>query len=499
MEEKKFIGFDIGAESGRCVVALLSDNKLEYHEVHRFSTYNIKYEKGFYWDILAIYKEIITGLTNAQKAYGSNFNGIGFDTWAVDYVLIDSDERILGYPYHYRDDRTDGIMEKAFQIVSKNKIYNQVGIQFAHFNTLFQFLAEEMQNSSLLDIADKFLLIPDFLSFLLSGKKKAEFTNASTTSLVNPFKRDWCWELIDEFKLPRKIFPEIVEPGHILGNILPSIAKKTGLNPDTPVIATSSHDTASAVVSVPAVENSEWAFLSSGTWSLMGIELKHPLITSEAMDYNFTNEGGVENTTRFLKNIIGLWPVQECKRYWDDKSKNYSYTELVSLAKKSDYAKSWINLNDPRFLKAGRMPEKIQEYLRESEQTVKSDAGFIIRVLLESLAFNYRETLKRIEKVTGEKIKSLYVVGGGVQNELLTQLTADAINRDVYAGPIEGTIIGNIGIQAIAAGIVPNLKAWRNIVANSFELKIYKPVNTEYFNTNEKNYRKILKYSHNNY
>ncbi len=496
--DKKFIGFDLGAESGRCVVAKLHDNKITLHEVHRFTTHSIKYENGFHWDILAIYKEIITGLINAQKAFGSEFDGIGIDTWAVDYVLIDSEGRINGYPYHYRDDRTDGMMEEAFRIVPKNEIYNKTGIQFAQFNSLFQLLSEKRRKSNLLNFTDKILLIPDFLNYLLSGKKKAEFTNATTSSLVDSNTRKWSWELIDAFDLPRKIFPEIVEPGTILGTLLPSIAEQTGLSRSIPVIAGASHDTASAVVSVPAYKSSSengasWAFLSSGTWSLMGIELKKSLLTAQAMKYNFTNEGGVEKTTRFLKNIIGLWPIQECRRYWQEKSKEFSYPELASLAMENGFAKAWIDLSDPRFLKAGEMPEKIISYLKETGQTVKSDTGFIVRVVLESLAFSYRNTITEIESVSGNKINILHAVGGGIQNELLTQLTADAIGRNVLAGPIEGTIIGNIGVQAIASGAVPDLHAWRMIVADSFELKMYEPKNLSYFDENEANYKNILR------
>jgi sugar (pentulose or hexulose) kinase len=490
--EKKFIGFDLGAESGRCVVAKLKENKISLHEVHRFTTHSINYENGFYWDILAIYEEIIEGLIKARKAFDKKFDGIGIDTWGVDYVLIDSENRILGYPHHYRDNRTDESMQQAFQIVPQKQIYKKTGIQFAQFNTLFQLISENKQKLNLLNVADKILLIPDFLNFLLSGKKKAEFSIASTTSLTNPNKRNWLWELIDSFGLPRRIFPEMVEPGTILGTLLPSIAERTGLEKNIPVIAIAGHDTASAVVSVPACKNN-WAFLSSGTWSLMGIELEQPILSSQAMKYNFTNEGGVENTTRFLKNIIGLWPIQECRRYWQNKTKEYSYPELVSMAKENGFAKAWIDLNDPRFLKAGEMPEKIVAFLQETGQTSKPEIGFIIRVVLESLAFSYRNTIKEIEKVSGNKIKILHAVGGGIQNELLTQLTADAIGLNVLAGPIEGTIIGNIGVQSIASGSVPDIHVWRKIVANSFELKIYKPKGSSYFDENEQNYNNILK------
>jgi len=491
-EGEKFIGFDLGAESGRCVVSVLSNNKITLHEVHRFTTHNVQYEGGFYWDILAIYKELITGLTNACRQFGNSFNGIGIDTWGVDSVLIDPDGRILGYPYHYRDDRTDGMMEQAFKIVPKEEIYKKVGIQFAQFNTLYQLLSENKRSLNMVNLADKMLLIPDFLSFLLSGKKIAEFTNASTTSLVDPYTRNWDWELIDKFNLPRNIFPEIVEPGTILGPLLPSIASKTGLDKGIPVIASASHDTASAVISAPASGDS-WAFLSCGTWSLMGVELKQPRLTSQAMEANFTNEGGYENTTRFLKNIIGLWPIQECRRYWLEKSGEYSYAELASLALKNGEAGAWVDLDDPRFLKAGEMPEKIIAYLQETGQVAKNEPGYIIRVILESLAFSYKNTIKEIEAVTGLKITKLHAVGGGIQNELLIQLTADAVGIDVFAGPVEGTIIGNTGVMAIASGKISDLSAWRKVVADSFGLKAYRPEGKSYFDGNEIKYKSILR------
>ena len=493
MGDKKFIGFDLGAESGRCVVGILKDNKLSLNEVYRFKTHNVQYAKGFHWDVLAIYNELIEGLKYARREFGSDHEGIGIDTWGVDYTLVDIEGRIIGYPYHYRDDRTDNMMDHAFSVVPKEEIYNKAGIQFAQYNTLFQILSETKRKTNLLSFADKMLLTPDFLNFTLCGKQKAEYSIASTTNMADPYKRDWSWELIDKFSLPRNIFPEMVEPGTKLGTLLPSVAQETGLNPNIPVIAVGGHDTASAVASVPVSGDNIWAFLCSGTWSLMGIELSEPLISPIALQYNFTNEGGVQKTIRFLKNIIGLWPVQECRRYWIEKGTNYSYANLASMAKDYGNAGAWIDLNDIRFLKAGQMPEKIISFLRETGQKSDSDPAFIIRVILESLAFTYRNTLKEIEITTGKKINKLHAVGGGIQNELLTQLTADAIGRTVIAGPIEGTTAGNIGMQAIASGVVPDLKTWRSIVGDSFGLKTYEPVNALYFNKNEDNYKKILK------
>ena len=489
---KRFVGFDLGAESGRCIVATLNDQKIILDEVHRFTTHNLQYDKGFHWDILAIAKEITDGLIKAQKEFGPVFDGISIDTWGVDYVLLDAEDRILGYPYHYRDNRTDEMMEEAFHVVSKELIYSKVGIQFAQFNTLFQLLAEKKRKSSLLNITGTMLLMPDYLNYFLSGIKRAEFSIASTTGLADPNVRNWSWELIDAFTLPRKIFPQMVEPATKLGTISPWLASKTGIDTSTPVIASAGHDTASAVASIPA-EGGTWAFLSSGTWSLMGLELKKPLLGLDSMNCGFTNEGGVEKTTRFLKNIIGLWPIQECRRFWLEKGNDFTYPQLADLAKAEGFVGTWVDLKDNRFLKAGEMPDKIIAYLKETGQTVKSGEGFITEVVLESLAFSYRKTIKDIEKITRKKIEKLHAVGGGIKNELLTQMTADATGCEVFAGPVEGAIVGNIGMQAIATGAVSNLSAWREIVAKSFDFKSYTPANAAYFDENEYKFNSILK------
>lgn len=493
MEEKKIIAIDLGAESGRCMVGILKEEKIELHEVHRFTTYSIKYEGGFFWDILAIYQEIIDGLKKAQKSFGSNFESIGVDTWGVDYVLLDQDNRLLGYPYHYRDNRTDNIMEKAFSTVPKEEIYKRTGIQFMQINTLYQLLSEKNRKTNLLDVADKLLFIPDFINFLLSGKKIAEYTIASTSSLIDPVKRDWAWDLIDSFGFPRRIFPLVIKPGTILGPILPSIVQSTQLNESVSIVASTCHDTASAVAAVPALTDN-WAYLSSGTWSLMGVELEQPILNNEALKNNFTNEGGYNDTIRFLKNIIGLWPIQECKRYWMEKENiNLNYTELTLRAFEYGPSKAWVDLSDSRFLKAGNMPEKIISYLKETDQQGNfNDVGFIIRVIIESLSYCYRDTLKKIETIIGKKVRRLHIVGGGIKNELLTQLTADATGCEVIAGPIEGAVLGNIGVQAISKGIVKNLLEWRKIISNSFDLKVYSPKNRKYFDENELLYRKIL-------
>ena len=487
---KKYIGFDIGAESGRCVVGILEKNRITLKEVHRFLTPSIFSAGSYQWDIMAIYRELITGLSLAKDQFGNRFDGVSVDTWGVDYVLLDADNRLLGNPYHYRDSRTDGILEKAFKKVDRKEIYKKTGIQFIQFNTLFQLFAEQGHKLNLIKQADKILMIPDYLLFLLCGKKKAEYSIVSTSNLADPHQRDWSWDLISSFDLPKKIFPDVIEPGKLLGNLLPELAKKTGIAENTPVIAGASHDTAAAVAAVPALEKN-WAYLSSGTWSLMGVELPGPLINDYALEYNFTNEGGVGKTIRFLKNIIGLWPVQECRRYWLENGKTFNYQKLAELALENGPARSWINLDNPRFLKPGEMPAKIISFLSETNQQFRENEGWIIRSVLESLAFKYRTTIGELEKVTGKKIDRLYAVGGGIQNEVLMQLTADALAREVVAGPIEGTVVGNIGIQAIATGTIRDIRELRKIVTGSFELTTYYPENPEYFDNNEKLYKQI--------
>jgi rhamnulokinase len=491
-DENKYIAFDLGAETGRCVVATLRDRKIELNEIYRFNTHSIKYEKGFYWDILNIFEEIVRGLEKARMAFGPRFDGIGVDTWGVDYVLLDADRRIIGYPYHYRDDRTDGIMDETFRLIPREEMYRRSGIQFAQFNTVFQLLSEKKRKSSFLNLANKLLLLPDFLNFLLTGEIKSEYTIASTTGLTDPFKRNWAWNLIDKIQIPSGLFSQMTEPGTVLGRLLPDIAEKTGLDADVPVIATAGHDTASAIVAVPSDDSGNWAFLSSGTWSLMGVELDKPFLSARAMECNFTNEGGLAGTTRFLKNIIGLWPLQECKRYWSGKSTEYSYSALTELARSEGAANAWIDLSDPRFLKPDNMPQKILDFLKEFGQTPKSEIGYIAKVILESLAFSYRNVMRELEDITGKRTDRIYVVGGGTQNDLLMQLTADAVGCKIISGPVEGAVVGNVGVQAIATGAVAGLHEWRQVVADSFRLCVYEPGDSVYFAKNDKAYRALL-------
>ena len=491
MVVKKYIGFDLGAESGRCVVGTLQNGMLTLSEVHRFQTPSLFFRGHFFWNILGIVQEIETGLREVVRQFGPEFDGISVDTWGVDYVLLDGDDRVLGFPYHYRDGRTKGQIEKALRKISKPELYALTGTQFAPFNTLYQLLAEMEQTSNWLTFSRRLLFMPDFLLFVLSGVAKAEYTIASTSNLIHPKTRSWSNAVLELFEIPKPLFPEIIEPGTVLGPIDSDLADRTGLAPTVPVIASASHDTAAAVASVPAL-GGNWAFLSSGTWSLMGVELKHPVLTEEALRFNFTNEGGVNKTIRFLKNIMGLWPIQECRRFWQGNGQGYSYEELKTMAAENGPANAWIDVDDWRFLQAGQMPEKIAQFFQETGQLQQESKGWLIRSVLESLAFKYRMTIQELERVTGQKIDVLHAVGGGIQNDLLNQLTADAIDREVVIGPVEGTIVGNIGMQAIARGDLASVSELRETVRESFPLQKILPKNPGYFEKNEKRFREIL-------
>ncbi len=488
----RFIAFDFGAESGRCEVGILGQNSLKLQEVHRFRSPAVEFEGHLHWDVLQMAEELYTGLSQATAEHGAEFDGIGIDTWGVDYVLLDPERRILGYPYHYRDSRTDSIMERTFQRVSREEVYRATGCQFLQFNTLFQLAAEQERSLNLLDSTAHLLMMPNFFSYLLTGNMRTEYTIASTTQLTDPRERDWAKELMNALDLPDKIFPKITEPESLLGTLRPEVAERTGLSPDIPVIAGASHDTAAAVASIPAA-GADWAFLSSGTWSLMGMELPKPLITDETLDRNFTNEGGVTGTTRFLKNIMGLWPVQECRRYWEHQGDAVDYTSLEQQARACGSVDAWIDVDDPRFLKPGEMPEKIVNYLEETGQSFREGAGWLTRCVLESLAFKYRFRLREIGDLTGRGIQRLHAVGGGIQNRLLNQLTADATRREVIAGPVEGTAMGNIGVQAVTTGAVKGMQAFRDLVAKSVETVRYQPENPGYWKRNEERYRELVK------
>lgn len=476
MQNHSFLAFDIGASSGRGVVGTIRNNKLDIEEVCRFYNGMTKIHGHYYWDIFRLFDELKKGLGNTANI-SESIESIGIDTWGVDYGLLDRSGNILSIPFAYRDPRTDNIMDELFKVISKRKIYDLTGIQFMQFNTLFQLFAAKKQNLSIMDMAEELLFIPDLLNYLFTGIKKTEFTFATTSQLYNPVKGIWEKELFDAIGVSPSIMQDIVSPGTILGNITEDIALETGIK-QLPLIAVASHDTGSAVAAIPA-QNENFAYISSGTWSLMGMETKKPVINDIAFENQVTNEGGVNNTFRFLKNIMGLWLIQECKRIWEKNNHVYSYGELVKFALDEKPFMSLIDPDHRSFYNPLDMTQAITEYCEEKGSITPHNPGQYARCIFESLALKYRTVLDRLKEASGKKIEQLHIIGGGSQNELLCQFAANATGVKVVAGPIEATAIGNILVQAMAMGYVKDLGQIREIIRNSFEYKEYLPEDTE--------------------
>lgn len=469
----RFLAFDLGAASGRAMVGQLDGDHLRLEEVHRFVNCAVQVPGSLHWDVLRIWTEIKHGLGLAAKAHGEGLVAVGLDTWGVDFGLLAADDRLLGNPYHYRDGRTDGMMEEAFQLVPRAEIYERTGIQFMQLNSLYQLLAMAKAGSPELFTAHTLLNMPDLFSFWLSGRKASEFTIASTTQCYDPRAGDWARDMLDRMGIPTHIFGTIVPPGTVLDRLLPSVAEETG-SPPIPVIASAAHDTASAVAAVPA-SGPDYIYLSSGTWSLMGVEVKEPIITEQSLAYDFTNEGGVNNTFRFLKNIMGLWLVQECRREWTRIGQSYSYEDLTRMAAEAPPFGPLVSLKDSRFLAPGDMPTRIQAFCRETGQAIPETKGQIIRCALESLALEYRWVAERLDEMVGRRLPTIHVIGGGSQNELLNQFGADATGRTVIAGPVEATAVGNVLVQARALGYIGSSAEARALVRRSFKVTTFEP------------------------
>ncbi len=414
---------------------------------------------------------------------------MGVDTWGVDFGLLGRGGTLLGNPRHYRDPHTEGILDTAFARVPRLEIFRQTGIQFMRFNTLFQLLALQRDRSPLLDAAETLLFMPDLLHYWLTGIKSNEYTDASTSQMIDPTTRSWALQLVRDFGLADRILGTLVTPGTVLGPLRPAVATETGVNP-VPVIAPATHDTASAVAAVPA-SGTSWAYISSGTWSLMGAELPAPLLNDQALQYNFTNEGGVGGTTRFLKNIMGLWLVQECRRCWERAGRTYSYDELTRLAAAAPPFASLVNPDDASFLLPPSMPDVLCDYCRRTNQPIPQEPGALVRCALESLALRYRWVLERLEELLSRRLEVIHVVGGGSQNALLCQFTADACNRPIHAGPVEATAIGNVLVQALGLGLIGSLQEAREVVQQSFDVQVFAPQNPD--NWNEP-YNRFLRY-----
>ena len=448
----------------------------------------IRIHGSYYWNIYSLFEELKTGLKKCISVHQIQPDSIGVDTWGVDYSLVSESGRLVDLPYAYRDHRTDNAMDEFFRILPKKETYLLSGIQFMQFNTLFQLFASGNEKHSRLHIAKSLLFTPDTLNYLFTGVKKNEYTIASTSQLLKPGKAEWEEKLLNAAGVTKNLVEELVLPGTIIGTILKEIQEDTG-SKAIPCVAVASHDTASAIASVPA-HGKNWAYLSSGTWSLLGIESHKPLVSEKTLDMNFTNEGGVDGTTRFLKNIMGMWLIQECKRIWDEE-KVMEWQEIIELCQETEHFKCLINPDDPVFLNPGNMPEAIQSYCFNTDQPVPATKGEIARCIYDSLVLKYKFTIEQIETVTGRKIERLHIIGGGAHNSMMNQLTADALGISVFAGPTEATAIGNLLIQARALGVVGTLDEIREIVKNSFELTEYQPNSKSDWNAVYEKFRKL--------
>ena len=473
MSNPTFAAVDLGAESGRVILGTLKENRLHIQEGHRFRTGGVHLGGHFYWDFLRLWSEIKTGLSHASTQSDGKLRSIALDTWGVDFGLLDRKGDLIGNPFHYRDVRTQGMPEAVFERVSRETVYAQTGIQIMALNSLYQLFAMVQADSPALSIAKTFLNMPDLFNYFLTGVMANEFTISSTTQCYNPVSKDWAFDLLAALDIPSYIFGEIVNPGTVLGPPQHALRDELGLQ-DVSVIAGAGHDTASAVAAVPATSQ-DYIYLSSGTWSLMGVELDEPLITAETLRENITNEGGVENRTRFLKNIGGLWLMQECRRHWSGNDFALSYDQLTQMAADAAAFKSLINPDDGCFLAPADMVSEIQSFCQKTGQSIPETKGEIVRCILESLALTYRSVSDQIDTLTGTDYPTIHIIGGGSQNKLLNQMTANATQKTVVSGPVEATAIGNILIQAMAMGEFNSLAEGREIVRNSFDVEIYEP------------------------
>lgn len=473
MPERVFLAADLGAESGRVMAGRFDGRRVRLEEVHRFPNGPVALAGSWRWDVLRLWAEVKAGLAAAAERFGPAVASVGVDTWGVDYVLLSKSGELLGQPYHYRDRRTDGAMDRAAAVVRREEIYGATGTQFLPFNTLYQLIASNEQTPELLAHADRLLLMPDFLHWCLCGSTAVEFTNATTTQFYDPAGRDWATGLLARFGLPTHMLGEVVPPGTRLGELRPDVRADTGLGA-VPVVTPATHDTGSAVAAVPTVHTgrANWAYISSGTWSLVGVEVPDAVRTDAAFRAGLTNEGGVDGTLRLLKNVMGLWLVQRCRAAF---GADADYDVLTRQAEESPPLRSRIDPDDPRFLNPPDMPAAIAGFCRETGQPVPETPGQFVRCCLESLALKYRDVLDRLAAVTGVPIEVVHVVGGGSRNRLLNQLTADATGLPVVAGPVEATALGNVLVQARAAGELGSLADLRAVVRESFAPEVFSP------------------------
>ena len=470
--KRHYLALDLGAESGRAILARLADRKIELTELHRFSNTPVALPTGLYWDTLRLFHEICEGIRTAARAC-EDLDGMAIDTWGVDFGLLGEDGELLENPRHYRDSRTDGVPEQVFQTVPRAEIFRETGIQFMAINSLYQLCAIQRDSPAILDLASKLLFMPDLFNYFLTGTFASERTIASTSQFYNPAKKSFATDMLRKLGIGAGFFAEPIDPAMELGPVLPYVAERCALKHDAVVYTTGSHDTASAVAAVPASEGENWCYISSGTWSLMGVELEAPVINDASLEANFTNEVGVAGTIRFLKNIPGMWLLQECRRAWAKEGHEYSYSELMDRAASAKPAATLLDLDE--FISPGHHPRRICDYCRRTGQEVPQDPGSITRVILQSLAARYKQVVDSLEKLTGKAIETIHIVGGGSRNSLLNQFAANYTGRRVVAGPAEATAAGNALIQAMGTGDIDSLAELRDVVKRSFQLEEFLP------------------------
>ncbi|MGA2069192.1 MAG: rhamnulokinase family protein [Thermoguttaceae bacterium] len=494
MAQKAYLAVDLGASSGRHVVGWLDEGRLRLEEVYRFDNGPVDLAGRLQWDLPGLWNHVRQGLAAAAARGGPGVGSVGVDTWGVDFGLLGRGDELLGNPYHYRDSRTNGILEKAFALVPREEIFRHTGLQFMQFNTLYQLLAMKLAGSPLLDIAETMLLMPDLIHWLMTGVKRNEMTDASTTQFFNPVRGDWATELLAALGLPTRLLGQIAPPGTRLGPLRAALAAETGLSAE--VILPGTHDTASAVMAVPAHSRPgarpDWCYISLGTWALMGIESPAPLVNDTVLRLNFTNEGGVGGTTRLLKNIAGLWLVQECRRVWNQGGRAWGWEDLNQMAAAARPLAAFLNPDAPEFLAPENMPDSIRGFCRRTGQPVPEDEGAVLRCALDSLAMKFRHVLGMCEELAGGRIDTVHIVGGGTKNRLLCQAAADATGRRVVAGPAEATAIGNVMMQAVADGAVGSIAQARDLIRRSFPLEPYEPRHTAAWDEAYERFLKLL-------
>lgn len=471
MKNKKILAFDFGASSGRAMISQIENGKLVIEEIHRFANEPVSVNGRLYWDVLRLFHEIKQGILKANATGG--FDCIGIDTWGVDFGLLDKEGQLLANPVHYRDVRTEGMQDSFYKKMSNTALYAATGTQQLDLNTIYQLEALVNNQPELLAQTKKILLIPDLFAYFLTGEMRTEYTEASTTGMLDPATKEWSEEVLNALGISSDMFGEMINPGQVYGNLLPEICEELHCD-SVPVIAVATHDTASAVASVPTQEK-DYAYISCGTWSLFGTVNDQPILSEESLAAGFTNEGASDGKIRYLKNIMGLWLIQQSRNEWRRQGLDVSFDEMERAAKEAEPFRCFVDPDAKDFVAPGNMPKRVQEFCRRTGQYVPADMGEILRCIYQSLAFKYRYTVESLEKISQKKIASIHMIGGGIKDQLLCSMTADFCRKTVKAGPVEATVTGNVAVQMMHFGILKDLNEARAVIADSFPIKTYEP------------------------